>query len=331
MQRRSLVIYFTAVVVSAFPVHASGQADATKPPPNPDVVTVDLRGRALGGTLPFDQKLGLRGPLDTLTEVVAVRYERVTAEGQDEIIGDPWCGYWIRQKPVGATPRARQTQFALEIPQLRLEPNKDYLFEFRVYEAPDAALQPPPSDTTCMTAPMGTHIPGATLTDSLVIHGDTHIEFSQRFDTDLGMAWAPGAEYIGATSGVHFFFMRPINKKLDLAELGFWKSIPHRLSLYGGLAVNELGSGNDVKSALSVGSPMLGVGIRGPLYWSKDTPFAWALRPIRLNTGIIWFEQDDPNPLVDETALKRDWFWSVTADIDLKTILGPFVALLTPK
>jgi hypothetical protein len=329
-----------AVLACALPCRVAAQDDK-KPPPNPDVVTVDLRARTLGGTLPFDQEFRLRGPLDTLTEVVTVRYGELAeaSNGTESIAGTPYCGIWIRQKPLvpgpgpaAGLPRARETQFVLRIPALRLAQDTDYRFEFALYEVGDQQLRPPPSDTQCMTdAQLQAHLGVAPMkTDEFAINGDTDTEFTQRFDTDVGIVGAPQAGYLGASSGVHFYFWQPINKKLDLAEPKWYKSFGRRVSLYGGLALNELGGGDDVKPAWGVGSPMLGFGFRGPLYWSERTPFAWALRPMRINAGVIWFKQDDPNPLVDNTSFKLTWFWSATADVDLTAILGPFAALLAP-
>jgi hypothetical protein len=328
--------FLAAAVACSAPARAFAQDDK-KPPPNPDVVTVDLKARTFSGTLPFDQAFEVRGAVDTATDAIVLRYgvRSMANEDANVFVATPKCAVWVRQAPLqGAAVRAPESHFVLDLPSRMLRANNDYLFEFSLYELKQpGSLGQPADDDACM-GPVDIAAPSAAttiqLTEVVSIRGDTDMEFTQWFDTDIGFMYAHGAGYKGVASGVHFF-LRPVNKKLDLAELGALESIPYRLTPYLGLAVDKLGGGRDVEPAWTVGSPMLGLGFRGPLYWSEDTPLArmnWILRPIRLNTGIVWFRQDDPNPLVDDKILKHDWFWSITADVDLTTILGPFVALL---
>jgi hypothetical protein len=321
-----------AVLACALPLRAAAQDDK-KPPPNPDVVTVDLRARTLGGTLPFDQSFDLRGAADTATDAIVLHYGLLKDpdEDDDEFSGTVRCAVWVRQPGR----RALESNFVFDIPSLQLAGNKDYLLQFSLYELTSpGGLKQPADKTACLQRDditalyQGDSARAVRLSDSVAIRGDTDLEFSQFFDTDLGPVYAPAAGYVGFGSGVHVFF-RPVNKKLDLAELGNRESLSRRLTFYLGLAVTELRARDGVDPLLSVGSPMIGFGLRGPLYWRNfQIGPDWAARPTRLNAGVILFKQDDPNPLVDETSTKAGLFISATADLDLKTILGPFVALL---
>jgi hypothetical protein len=88
-------------------------------------------------------------------------------------------------------------------------------------------------------------------------------------------------------------------------------------------------SREEVTSPIALGAPIAGVGLRSPFYWPYWLSTGrWLLQNMRLNAGFIWFDQEDPNPLVDRKLTKFDAFASLTLDVDYKAILGPLGNLI---
>lgn len=297
-------------------------------------VRVDLAARNFGrDTLPYGQEFFLRGPVAEHVDSVVLSY------GLADQLSDTSRGYWRRD----TSAVIKETEFWMQVGPLR--PDVRYEFSFSVHGKAKGSsrqeymvsLTSAPShrrgrrtqwsgtirDTTLAVKP-------TPVSDTVVLLGNPTSRFQDHFRPDFGLMRSTRAEYVGVTSNVHFY-LAPINPNEDLADLGsdVWGNFTKRMSIFAGLALQELSSEADVDALFEdVGSPVVGVGMRGFMYW-PNMPARWRplLQPLRLNTGIVWFHQEDPNPLVDDKIRKRDWFVSVTADIDLKSILGPFDAL----
>jgi hypothetical protein len=334
-------LVFIAVVVAAGtflrPAPISSQEEKEKSEIRPSgTVTVDLSTRSFGATpLPFDVPFQIRGKVAPQTDAIYARYGlRGSGSSTDRIESQLGCALWTRELERDSS-RAAETEFAVDFPIHPLDADKEYLFEFTLYEPhPKQKLPVQGVAPVCSFFEDQKKVnPSAFMTtDSFSIRASTQTDYTQRFDTDIGIVHSSQAGYTGFASNVHFHLW-PLNKSADLADFGFFESLKRRISVFGGLAVTKLGAEEDVTHLMGVGSPMVGLGFRAPFYWQGlEPPFlpGWLIRPMRLNAGVIWFNQDDPNPLVDETTVKHDAFVSLSYDVDVKSILGPFVSLL-PK
>jgi hypothetical protein len=330
----TLIVVVVAAEFTLLPTLALCQEEKKKSeiPPS-GIVTLDLSARSFGATpLPFDVPFQLRGKVAPKTSAILARYGLLdTATGRDQIAQtELGCTLWTRELPRDSS-RAAESEFVLDFP-IRLRADKEYLFVFTLYEPLTGALPAQAESPRCNFYEQLKRAGPVTFltTDSLSIRGSTRTEYKQRFDTDVGFLVTGGARYRGIASGVHFHLW-PINKSADLADFNFVESLQRRISIFGGLAVTKLGTGIEVDHLLGLGSPMLGVGFRGPLYWRGFAPGPdWAIRPMRLNAGVIWFKQDPANPVVDESETRFDLFVSASYDLDILGILGPFASLL-PK
>ncbi|HET7463859.1 MAG TPA: hypothetical protein VFJ82_21565 [Longimicrobium sp.] len=310
-------------------------------------ITVDFGKRAFAtDTLPFGEPFVISGTISPKTDAVAVRYgERTHQAVMDAIIDTLGCQVWTRDPRAGLddSTRALQTSFAVVLPRT-LRPNRNYLFEIKLYDAKDndrirlPAFDPKQPRTECTAlSEMRDSLRGIVLlTDSFTVRGQTPTDYKQRFDNDIGLVRSERFQYVGFVSNLHYYFV-PINKNEDLADpnLSHSQQFLRRFSLMAGLSLARVSSNANVDNVFGIGTPMVGVGLRGPLYWPSVTPksdqFRSFFQPMRLNAGIIWFKQKDANPLVAEMHTKRDFFVSVTADVGLKTVLGPFAGFFGSK
>lgn len=307
-------------------------------------VTLDLGKRAFTtDTLPFGEPFTVVADVDSGVKAVAIHYGiRRDAAGFDIMEGrEIGCHPWIRDQHIGldSASTAGQKSAAVDFP-VPLRANRKYLFRVMLYRLPPGGAMPLSEDGS------GPAVIGCAdldrlrrtkpnrlllLTDSFSVRGETPTDYKQRFDNDVGIVHTDRFGYTGFVSDLHYYFT-PINKNEDLGdpELGLGGQLVRRVSVMAGLAV-KLDSRSEVDNVLSFGTPMAGIGIRGPLYWPSTKPHSPQYRsffqPMRLNVGIIWFKQKDANPLSSATHIKRDLFVSLTADVALKTVLGPFASV----
>ena len=90
------------------------------------------------------------------------------------------------------------------------------------------------------------------------------------------------------------------------------------MSVFAGLSPLRITSDAPVNAPLAIGTPVAGIGLR-------QIPYLGAFR---INGGVMFFDQEDANPLVTTQRHKRDAFISFTADIELKDFLGPLAAFV---
>lgn len=312
------------------------------------VVKVNLSTRSFESPLPFGEPFLIRGAVPASVDSVVVRF------GEDDGRGGIWrnsaatTGFerfpleaplrWIR----GARAAVQEAEFSVPAPNLR--PDVRYVFEFNLHGSTKTSSSLTLVTFDSITIDSAGFLRGrGVLMDTVpperkkstpFIDRDTVIASTrslpvQRFDADLGIAAAHASGYVGLVSNAHLYPFAPVNKATDLRTVrGFWPNFRQRVSIFAGLALQELNSDAEVHPLYDVGTPVVGAGLRGFLYWS---PISQRLRPIlqplRLNAGVIFFEQEDPNPLVTERHGRHDLFASVTADIELKSVLGPLLAL----
>ena len=145
---------------------------------------------------------------------------------------------------------------------------------------------------------------------------DARAAFYQHFDQDIGVLVTDRAGYVGAVTSIHLY-PAPINKNARLEDMGELDRWLRRVSLFGGLAVAQFSSSASVDAYFAAGSPTAGVAVR---------PFLFFM-PLRLGTGLVWFKQDDANPLVSTPRTKVDRFAMVSVDFDVRSIFGPLLTL----
>lgn len=195
----------------------------------------------------------------------------------------------------------KQTQAAFLIS--RLEPGELYRFYF------DYVRQ----------APRGLTTVSEVVRDS--ISAETQASLAAHLDGDLGVLWARGAGYWGALTSLHVH-AQPVESNLGWlwnTNEAFWNALFQRLSVFGGISVAEFDSHADVEKKFDgIGSPVFGLGFR-------------VHEDIRVSWGMIFFEQKDPNPLVDRSVGRQDNFAAATVNLDYKAIFGPLLTLLGIK
>lgn len=156
---------------------------------------------------------------------------------------------------------------------------------------------------------------------------------SKNFASDIGVSVPINdLRFWGLTTGVRFY-PRPRADGVDLLDPaygGFWKQLSYRTGLFASLTILNW-SPEDVKG-LELGVVAAGISIDGILYWRflgmNKKPFCRRfIQPINLNAGMLFFEQEDSNPLVDELIRKNKLFLSVSVDIGLRKLLGPIGGL----
>lgn len=187
------------------------------------------------------------------------------------------------------------------------------------------------TDRIKKVVPEKKRVPGSsdpeTKTKPFIVAERARAPFTSHFNTDFGVMHAPGANYWGITSALHFYPFSPINKKSDLMQFSGLQRWGQRISVFAGLSFQEIASERNVENVLSIGTPIIGIGIRGFPYIrrSDNAYYRRIAQPIRINFGLVWFNQDIANPLVNEKKLVADFFFSTTVDTDLLGILGPIL------
>lgn len=145
------------------------------------------------------------------------------------------------------------------------------------------------------------------------ITGRTATSFTSHFVTDIGMIYAFEPGYWGAATTLHAF-LAPINKKAPVSFTGL-SDFRKSTSAFVGLTSVEIASEADVDKLYGIGSPIMGLSVR-------------LTRSVHVGAGVMFFEQTNANPLIDDKVGKRGSFMMLTVDLDYKSILGPLAALL---
>lgn len=292
-------------------------------------VKVNLATQAFEAPLPYGEAIILRGAVPETVDSVVLNY------------GEAGNGAGVLTPPPWRRVRGLVTQTDFIIPIRSLRPDVLYDFEFVLYGKTTESSSVTLIQLDSAFIDSRDRLHGiAVMRDSTVrtrtpvyeritLTASARSQATQRFDADIGIGRGGESGYVGLVSHAHFFPFAPINKKTDLAALnGVAANLRQRVSIFAGLSLEELDADIDVEPLFGVGTPVAGVGIRGFLYWPGVPPrLQPVLQPLRLNVGVIWFEQESPNPLVSDKDLMHDVFFSVTADIELKNVLGPLLAL----
>lgn len=262
--------------------------------------------------LPFDKTFTIKGRMTTKVERVYVWFrEKNGLDCQAIYKKDDLFGVWTRNED-HVLAKSGPQEFALT-GNKELTPDVKYLFCFNLStttDDPDYGIMRP----------------------LIEVVGAAPSSFVHHVHQDFGFVWAPKADYFGAASTLHFYAV-PVNKMALPQGLELEK----RISLFVGIVFQKLfAPGSDifhpsrddkpVENLLSIGSPVVGIGIRpgfgstGRYIWQKVVGF-------RLNFGLVFFNQTDANPLVNEKRLKAAYTINVTYDIELQKLLKPLTGL----
>ncbi len=131
--------------------------------------------------------------------------------------------------------------------------------------------------------------------------------------SDLGLLYAGDAGLVRPYFGANFY-TRPVNRDVPLSVLGGFK---RRFSFLAGLTLSS------VKETESGTEPRV---LRDDLFASQTLALGVGYRlgdTTRLAVGALIYQQNDPNPLIDNLDLKADFFVSLSFDQSLRQLLGP--------
>jgi hypothetical protein len=291
MNRTILTFAWLMVVLSTYHAETAAQcARAIEPHPAP-VVSVDFANADLASGLPFDEPFILRGDFPANADTLYLTYGpavwRSTGSGGSSEINGPGITIEFAK---GSTFQSKS--FSFRIPAIA--PHQPYVFRFHV----DQKHTSPGDTITIVSAPKTT--------------------LSNRLQTDFGVLRSDNAGYWGVVSDLHIYLM-PVNKNESAcARRTPLEHVLKRVSLFAGLSPLKIASDEPVASPFTVGTPVVGIGLR-------QLPYLGAFR---VNGGVMFFDQKDANPLVATMRHKRDVFVSVTADIELKNFLGPLASFI---
>ncbi|MFT3681038.1 MAG: hypothetical protein QM791_12240 [Ferruginibacter sp.] len=173
---------------------------------------------------------------------------------------------------------------------------------------------------------MGSSLPFA---DDMFIFGQTLSSTSAvlDFDTRTGYTITPDFGYVYYGFQKDFGSMTPyVGFQLEFRY--FDKNIPfnlirpkslfHYLSFTAGLTLTSLKRDGRREDFFSGKSLLTGIGIR-------------LTSATRITTGVIWFNREDINPLIDRKRLTVTPFAGLSIDLKLKSILNDFYSLIPTK
>ncbi|HSL84576.1 MAG TPA: hypothetical protein VLF66_17515, partial [Thermoanaerobaculia bacterium] len=150
----------------------------------------------------------------------------------------------------------------------------------------------------------------ATSTGSFSTRAKNHVSM------DIGILYSGDAGEVLPYFGANFY-LRPVNRAVPLSQVG---RLGRRFSFMVGVtysSIREEENGRVLRDDL-FGSMALVVG--AGLRLSDAARFA---------VGALVYQENDPNPLVDDLSLTADPFVSVSFDANVKSLLGPLADAIT--
>jgi hypothetical protein len=113
------------------------------------------------------------------------------------------------------------------------------------------------------------------------------------------------------------FYLRPVNRSVPLSQVG---GFGRRFSFMVGVTYSSIEEEEN------------GRVLRDNLFGSQALVVGAGLRltdAARLSIGALVYQQNDPNPLVDDLSLTADPFLALSIDADVKSLLGPLGDAIT--
>jgi hypothetical protein len=289
-------------------------------------VAVNLAAEAFTGSVPYWEHFVIQGSLPDEATGVLLVYD----QGQGRVRTAEWT-------------RAMKGYDAggFSIPGGPLHPDRSYTFCFAVFgrlPRQPAGLADEGEELLNLNRSCNDILPDSAKrrrnVHRFAVTASPRSQWAEHFDTDLGVMRTAKVGYTGVVTGAHFYLV-PVRKDLDLIDpfltrsQEFWR----RISFYAGVSPVQLYSTADQPiKGTPVGIPVVGIGFRGPLYWRpvEGLPGQF-LQQMRLNAGVMFYEQDDENPIIEEDRAKRDVFLSLTVDLAIRDVIGPLAAALGLK
>jgi hypothetical protein len=259
--------------------------------------SVDLAAARIDAPLPFHRGFRLRVPVPKEVVSIDLAFFPAAIPTCDRDVAFPCSpgGKVLIPGPIVRTP------IELTIPPL--PPDMPYVFRFTLTDT-QGRVQVVDVKATATT----------TLSDKL--------------HTDIGVygTTARQLDFVGAGTSLHLF-LGPTNADIELNYLTRFDQITRRVSVFAGFATKlHSKSGTSVEAVLPFGSPVVGVG-----FWPiSDGPLRFA-RHLRLSYGMMWFQQESANPLIDSKITKHVPVASVSFDAGFTPALASLAALLGAK
>jgi hypothetical protein len=265
--------------------HAAAQGPSATPPSDRlRVVRLDWVVRQVDPVPPFDEEFCLVFHLsaaDSIHYAYGRRRVVATASGERAQID-----HVVAQGKARAHPLSRTNEYAIRVHPLA--PDVPYLFRFTIY--PRRAQQ---SGRRAQPAPRPVRVDVVTEAKSNFGH---HIMY------DAGVLATQRTGYRGLVAGVTFYAL-PINRDDDLSGATPAEQVLKRVGLFTGLSFRAFRAPVEISDFYAhLGHPVVGVSVR-------NIP---GVPGLRVGTGVMWYRQDDDNPLVLRLRTKRDVFVSAT-------------------
>lgn len=153
-----------------------------------------------------------------------------------------------------------------------------------------------------------------------VVSGNSIGNFQTRskyyFSADLGVAILPAINKASPYFGTNLYFA-PVNKEkplkwtrpFSLCREEWWRNFGRRASILIGLTTTSLGKSEERTNLFSTFNLLTGAGIR-------------VADAIRVNGGVVWYEKNNPNPLIQTSIISASPFVSLSFDVDVRTVFN---------
>lgn len=127
---------------------------------------------------------------------------------------------------------------------------------------------------------------------------------------DLGLLYAGKIGEVLPYAGANFY-TRPVNRNVPLSEVGGFR---RRFSLMMGITTSSLQETADGGRVLRDDLVANGGLVLGAGYRLSDTA--------RISGGILVFEENSPNPLIDDLEIATEGFVAISFDVAIRDLLG---------
>lgn len=150
----------------------------------------------------------------------------------------------------------------------------------------------------------------ATSTGSFSTRAKNHVSM------DVGILYSGDAGEVLPYFAANFY-LRPVNRDVPLAQVG---GLGRRFSIMVGVTYSSIHEEEN------------GRVLRDDLFGSQALVVGAGLRltdAARVSVGALVYQENDPNPLVDDLSLAADPFFAVSFDWDVRSLLGPLGTAIT--
>ena len=111
-----------------------------------------------------------------------------------------------------------------------------------------------------------------------------------------------GSSFLFESVNIH---LTPVNRKANFSDYKGWDCVLKRVSIMLGIAQRIGNYDDNFGTVTNIGSPFVGMGVR-------------LNRMIRFNSGVLFYQDQNSNPLITKKISKGTYFVSASLDIKLK-------------